>query len=106
MRVSRFEPLEGVHFNVFAFIAILLAGIIFPDGLFVGRDLEDVRPVPLKQDVAVGQNRRVMDGAGPHLPFEGTVRRDDGEAMRGVVRAQQPARWTCLFGGAGHGQPR
>lgn len=92
------EALESVHFDAFAGVSIAFCGVIFPDDLVFRGHFNDAGPSLLEENVAIGQDRGVVDGADFCFPFERAIGSHDGEPSGGIVGGQDASRRTGLGG--------
>ena len=62
-RAAVVQPLEGVDLERLPGVAVLVLGVVLPDDLPVGVEFDELRPVSLGQDVAVGEELDAMHRA-------------------------------------------
>ena len=97
------QGLERVHFDAFAFVAVLGARIVLPhDLLGFAIDLDHLGRALLQHDVARWQNVQVVDATPRHLPFEFALTVENAELA--IALRQHAVTLGGSAGGEGEGE--
>src|SRR5580765_6204529 len=63
-----FHALKRMDLNALALVAVHFGGVVFPNNPLLRGHLDYLGPALLEKDVAVGQDRSVVDGSDRDLP--------------------------------------